>query len=237
MPVFKWLLGGFAGGAIGAVVWILVVYFLNIEVGYIAIGIGVLSGLGVRMASRYDDTPPTTAQSVIAAAIALLMVVGAKFVVVSLMMDDALAEQRMQFNESLSPIVIEEDELPFRLAQDEIQRREEAGEPVNWPEGMSSDLVETEDDIPAEVMTWANAKYKSMSPDERAAEVAQQQKALNDFIEALKTTDMFEPGELWAMKFEAFTDSFSPFDLLWIGLAVVSAYQIGQDDESNTAPA
>ncbi|XZE54106.1 hypothetical protein SH139x_000054 [Planctomycetaceae bacterium SH139] len=95
MAIGKWLMGGFAGAAIGAIIWILVSYYLNAEVGYVAVAIGFLAGLGVRLASRYDGTPPTTTQAVLAALIALITLLAAKYLVISLKVDEAILAKQL----------------------------------------------------------------------------------------------------------------------------------------------
>ena len=146
MALAKWLMGGLAGAAVGAVIWILVSYYLNAEVGYVAWGIGILTGLGVRLASRYDDTPPSGIESIVAATIALLTLLAAKFLVISIQIDEMVA--------------------------------------------------------------GANAVLEN---GENAA------------------------LDLNQIKLEAFIGSFGLFDLLWVFLAVSSAYQIAREDEAATA--
>jgi len=51
MNFLKWLLAGFIGAAIGVGVG----YFAEAKVGYIAWGIGLLAGIGVRVAANEDD--------------------------------------------------------------------------------------------------------------------------------------------------------------------------------------
>ena len=101
MAMFKWMLGGFAGAAIGAVVWILVTYYTNAEVGYVAWGVGVLAGLGVRLSSRYDVTPPSPMQGFLAAGIATLALIIAKYLVVALQMEEAINQP------GIDPAIIE----------------------------------------------------------------------------------------------------------------------------------
>jgi hypothetical protein len=59
MKPIAWLVGGLAGGLIGAAAWIVVVYFTDYELGVIAWGIGVLAGYGVRVvAGERKGTAP-----------------------------------------------------------------------------------------------------------------------------------------------------------------------------------
>ena len=51
MAAIRWLVGGLIGGATGVVIWVLIGYFAHYEVGWIAWGVGFLTGLGVRYAA------------------------------------------------------------------------------------------------------------------------------------------------------------------------------------------
>lgn len=52
MRVLYWIVGGLTGGLLGAVVWVAVAYSAGLELGIIAIGIGALSGFGVRLPAK-----------------------------------------------------------------------------------------------------------------------------------------------------------------------------------------
>jgi predicted Zn finger-like uncharacterized protein len=84
-----WPIGGVIGGLIGAALWAGVIYLTGYEVGYIAIGVGALTGIGVRIMAGEDDGwgPGLTAL-----AIAILAVVAGKFFGVSLLVDHYVAD-------------------------------------------------------------------------------------------------------------------------------------------------
>lgn len=275
MAFVKWLVGGLAGGAIGGVVWVLISHYLNFEVGYVAVLIGVLTGLGVRMSSRYDAMKPTRTQSVLACLVAAAMVLGSKYVVANLALDKELANvrvaqnelvdaideearqqaaQRQEFIDSLPEIKIEKSELPLRLARNEAQRREENDEQLAWPEGQSIETAETESDFPPEVIEWARQQIANMSDAEIEAAIAREEELLNSLVKALKSAAEEQQADTAQAaendrkdqqdnqislfdRFEYFMDSLSWFDLLWILLAMASAYKISADDESNVPPA
>jgi hypothetical protein len=79
---------GAIGGAVGAGIWAAVGYFSHYEVGWIAWGVGVLVGFGVRLAA--DDADGTT-PGVIAAGLAIAAVLAGKYLVVSLVIDNLMA--------------------------------------------------------------------------------------------------------------------------------------------------
>ncbi|HPH96118.1 MAG TPA: hypothetical protein PKW33_05425 [Anaerolineaceae bacterium] len=50
--LFLGAIGGLIGGLIGAVIWALITYFTDYQIGWMAIGVGMLVGFGVRLLGR-----------------------------------------------------------------------------------------------------------------------------------------------------------------------------------------
>lgn len=123
MAVLKWLIAGLVGAGIGGAVWVGVGYFMNMEVSYIAIGIGLLAGLGVRRTMASDEVNP--AAGIAAVAAALLVVALSKYIVARMQVDEILG-QMLAAQVDVNPIDYVADEI--------ITERIEAGQEVNWPE-------------------------------------------------------------------------------------------------------
>lgn len=85
----KWLVGGLIGTTIGVAVWVAVGFFLEREIGYIAWAIGLLAGIGVRTAAPLDSGVLPGGTALICAVVG---VVAAKLLVVTLLMDHAMAD-------------------------------------------------------------------------------------------------------------------------------------------------
>ena len=118
MPTAKWLVAGLIGGAIGVLAWVLVGYFTNYEVGWIAWGVGALAGIGVRAAAR-DTTG--TAPGLTAAGVAVACVVAAKYLVVMLLLNKHMPELP-------STAVIRTEVMIARQADKVVEEREKAGQ-------------------------------------------------------------------------------------------------------------
>ena len=72
------VVGGLAGALVGAAVWAGVAIATNFEVGYIAVLVGFLAGLGVKIGARTQRGPLL---QVIAAALAVVGLLAAKYMV------------------------------------------------------------------------------------------------------------------------------------------------------------
>lgn len=211
MAVLKWLIAGTLGAGIGGGIWVLLGYFANLEVGYVAWGIGLLAGLGVRWKMEAQEV--NAAAGIAAVAAAVLVIAGSKYIVV-----------RLHVENLLGPILAAEERVdPIDyVAGDIVEERELAGEPVEWPEAeVDADGELIGAGYPADVVDEARQRWEAMPERERA-----------DYL----TKKRDERAEQMAMIREqinddAFKDSFSPFDLLWFGLAVFTAFKVGRGAE------
>lgn len=205
-------IGGVVGGAIGAAVWAAVAYSLNLEIGWIAWGIGFLVGVGVATLSGSQAGLLT---GLMAAAIALASVAGGKYATVSMVVDNyaksALKEQSNMTGEDAILV------FAGQLAADAEQK----GKKLNWPKGvLGLDDAETLDDFPPEIAADATARWDAMDPGVQDTILAD----LRAFAKA-DTEARIEEA-----KASIFKDTIGPFDALWAFLAVVTAFSIGRSN-------
>ncbi len=214
MSFFKWLLGGIIGAAIGGAVWVAVGYYAEAEVGYIAWGIGFLAGLGVRMAA--DDHEVGTMSGVAAVLGAAGIIVLAKYMVVSLLVGNAMAE--MDVDTTLTPM-----NMTVTIADEIIAEWEAEGKTITWKPGMTIDAATTQADYPPDVWAEASKRWNEVPPAEQQAKIEDATEARRQFAEMISGS----------IKDDAFEASFNGFDLLWFGLAAFTAFRIagGGDDE------
>ncbi|HEX9722674.1 MAG TPA: hypothetical protein VGC53_00140 [Vicinamibacteria bacterium] len=203
------VVAGVVGGAIGAAVWAAVGYYTGYEVGWIAWGIGGLVGVAVRLVSN-PGTDPMTGQTlpenprvpgVIAAVIAIAAVVAGKYAVIHVTLPEAMNEE------------LNDEVLISYLADDVAYERSEAGEPVDWPEGVDPDYAYQESDYPTEVWREATERWNGMSQSER--------ESMRGLILASYDENLSGMGT------QALLSSFNLFDLLWFALAGWTAFKIG----------
>src|SRR5262249_30090162 len=88
----KMFLFGLVGGSIGGIVWVAFAYFLHLELGIIAILVGVLTGIGVQSGnSGQDDHGPAE----IAVLTTLAIILSCKYIVVCLLAGRLLGEEAL----------------------------------------------------------------------------------------------------------------------------------------------
>jgi hypothetical protein len=149
MKPIAWLVGGLAGGLIGAAAWAVVVYFTDYELGVIAWGIGVLSGYGVRVvAGERKGIGPA-----IAAVVAALICVG-----VGKVGSIAMA---------VRPGAVTEEFAVVALADVVVREVEREGRVVEWPQGITQDIASEQADYPPDVWAEAETRWLAIPPADR----------------------------------------------------------------------
>lgn len=205
MDIVRWIIGGSIGGAIGAAIWAAVAYFTNFEVGWIAWGIGVAAGLGVRKAAGAAEGWLPGAVAVV---IAALSIAAGKYAAISL----AIGDLAFDGHATIAP-----DEMIASLAARICADRLAAGQQVRWPEGVTEDDTEEREDFPPDVWQEASKKWEALGAAEQQRQIAERHAEFQRVTETL----------LAEFRKEAFLGSFGGFDILWFLLAAGSAFKLG----------
>ena len=205
------LVGGAIGGAVGAAIWAAIAYFLGLEIGWIAWGIGVMVGLGTKLAAP-DRLSIQTGVS--AALIAVVAVAGGKYLAVHLSLDKALDELSAGSYEIT-------DELATSYFADEVViEYEQEGQPVRWPGGATPQNPAYQHEYPADVWAEAAERYAELTPAERAEYKAELGEIMRESLTAFRN-EAQEAG---------FRESFGFLDLLFLALAIGSAFKIASGE-------
>lgn len=216
----KDVLFGVIGGVVGAVVWAGVAYFTEYEIGWIAWGIGGLVGYCVALANKERLRSPAQA-GVIAVVITALSIAGGKYLAVELLVpsDDELVEL---FTQSF-----EDDEYVISyLADDVAAELEAAGRTVDWPEGVDPDNAATRAEYPADVWDEAVARWSGLSDAERT-EFRETREA-----ETRANVEANLPEIRAVMTRGGFAGSFTPMDVIFFGLGMVTAFSVASGRRS-----
>ncbi len=202
----KGIIVGVVAGAIGAAVWATIAYFTGYGIGYVAWGVGALVGFASAKAAG-DDAGDGL--GIAAAFIAVLAILAGKYAVGHAHATKYYAEH---------PPVKFTDALMISLeARSIAQKSEAAGTPVDWPAGHDASTASEKDHFPPSV--WdAAAKVWDETPDSKRTE-----------MRILLEADQAQHRS--AAPWKLFKASFSLWDILFIGLALVSAFQLGSGSD------
>lgn len=208
MPSFaRWVIGGLIGGLAGAAVWAAVTHFTNYEIGWIAWGVGIATGFGVRMAAGDDDG---NGPGLTAVLIAVLALVAGKY-----MATVPRVNQLIRSLDGLIVVTAEDQKLEF--AKTIATERERAGKKLKWPPNKNIVTAEEKGDFPADVWKEAEKRWNDKPAETQQAELA-----------AANAEAKTRGAEAFAkIRWMAFQKSFGPIDILFFFLAIGSAYKLG----------
>lgn len=211
--------GGLAG-LVGAALWAAIAYYANMEIGYLAWGIG--AAVGFATAAGASARGPIL--GVIAVVITIVSICGGKLAIVEVGLQEFLAQQRESFESNIAEMT-EETQVSY-LADDVVAARAEAGNPVEWPDDVDPSQASTEAEYPVDVWSEAEKQWAGMDESARASHLeAVQSMSRRNFA----TFSSEVSGEY---RLEGFKQTFGMMDLLFFGLAIFTAWGIaGNGDE------
>ncbi len=222
MNLLKMAIGGAVAGLIGAAIWAAIGYFSGLEIGWIAWGIGMLVGIGVRVVgsqevAAFDKVQKRMVRSTEGAAGPVAGMVAAVLAVVSVLAGKyALVHLFLSAPATSIEDYLEDDTMISSIADQIVIDHESGGRPVSWPAGVTAEEVYERADYPPEIWTEAESRWNAIPPEEKE----NLKKAQAELIGAA-----FENME--GAQSSMFLASFGAFDLLWFGLAAVTAFRLG----------
>jgi hypothetical protein len=196
---------------IGAAIWAAIGYFANAEVGYVAWGIGLLVGVGVAALAKGSMDGVTGA---IAAACAVGGVVLGKYLVVHFLVADAIPAELIQVDAGI---------MINRMSWEVAEEHEAKQKPIMVNgKAMTVEEIENVDDLPQAIRDEAKKRWTALSPDEQSEKMDAHQAEMKAMF----------AGVADEARNEGFMNSFGAFDLLWLFLAVGTAFKIGSGANS-----
>lgn len=211
---------GVLGGLVGAAAWAGVAIVTGYEVGWIAWGIGALVGYSVALGNKDRSRSPTAA-GVIAVAITALSISAGKYAAIQLTMPSD-AELVEMFTQGFA-----EEEYVISFLADEVVGEYAAAErPVEWPADVDPAQASGQADYPADVWSEAASRWGAMSESEQASFREEREAESRANIEASL------PEIRAAISAGGFFSSFTPMDLLFFGLGMVTAWGVGSGRKS-----
>jgi hypothetical protein len=222
MSLLKMALGGAVAGLIGAAIWAAIGYFTGLEIGWIAWGIGMLVGIGVRVVGSQDVAVFDKVQrrmvrsrvgaegpvaGTVAAVLAVVSVLAGKYALVQLFLS-APATSLQDY--------LEDDVMISSIADQIVVEQESAGRAVSWPAGVTADEAYEKAHYPPEIWSQAESRWNALPAEERENLKTAQAELIGEVLENVE-------GAQSTM----FLASFGVFDLLWFGLAALTAFRLG----------
>lgn len=202
------IVGALVGGALGAAIWAGVGYFTGYEIGWIAWGVGVLSGLGAAAGARGSAG---TGTGLLAAVVALAAVGAGKLAVVEL---------HMQNDQDLNLAGEFTNEVLMSYVADLVAEQwEEDGVAIDWPPLPENQWMRwSERDYPPDLWADALAYWDEHTPKQQAEVREYYRKEHEESVRQVEQAYAEYQNQ----------GMFSAFDALWILLAVASAFGIGR---------
>lgn len=212
------LIGGVVTGALGALVWALLGYYAHIEIGWIAWGIGALVGAGVYVGG---GKRVGAIGGVLAVVLALASISAGKYAAVHLAAADAEAEFVKEMESGIASNHDTDDLFVLSIADQLADEADASGKTLDWPNAKSAEDREDESDYPASIMKDARSRWSAMSADEKEKFKASTEAELRASVaEAVSVQGT-------AIRTQGFVASWGLFDVLFVLLAVASAYRLG----------
>lgn len=205
------IIGGLIGGLVGALIWAGVSYWTGYEIGWIAWGIGGLVGLGCVKGAKGGGVPV----AVIAVAITILSLVGGKYAAIEFVLAGEVGNKDEFIQTAIDELDDEELVISY-LADEIVELRSSRGETVEWPEGVNPVEATEQADYPPDIWVEAEAEWQQMTAEDRAT----YRDGLSEQIR-VNVNAWYEEVSMIG-----FMDSFGLMDLIFFGLAVVTAFQI-----------
>ncbi len=196
------------GALLGALIWAIVAVATGFEIGWIAWGVGLLAGLGMAMGYRPAEGG---VPAVLAAIMALVGVAAAKVFILAWYVVPALATAGAE-----AAVVDARMIAQFRMVDETLKLR-----------GIDPEKA-SEEEVDA-VFEEVSKRVEAMSDDEIDRYVAAQTPDAPDVVDA----DLSPEVSFMSVAGGAFAAMFSPMDIVFILLALVTAAKVGGGGSSD----
>ena len=211
------LIFGSIVGIAGAALWAAIAYYGNVEIGWLAWGIGLAVGVACVKGAGYGSTLIGTS----AAIITLLSIMLGRYATIALLLNDEFGNPEVVIQESIDNL--NDETLKAYLAEGIIQGQAEDGKEIQWPE-VDVESATIEETYPPEIWNSASEKWDALSPEER--------QEIRTSVEATIRENFGENFVAFQdeVRNQGFLHSFGLIDLVFFGLALYTAFSVGQSD-------
>ncbi len=205
------VVGGMIGGLLGAAIWAGISWGLNVEIGWVAWGIGGLVGFGANFGAK--GTSPVL--GILAVIITCLALVGGKYAAVHLAISSEVGSASQVIDEAIAELQNEELMISY-MADGIVVERQMENKSINWPANVDPYEANTQADYPADIWKEADAQWQAKTPTEK-------EEYREELAEDI-TTNINQAFDDVAA--ESFMASFGIMDLIFFGLAIFTAFKM-----------
>jgi len=215
------LIFGSITGVAGATLWAAIAYFANLEIGWLAWGIGLAVGLACVKGAGYGSR----LIGMSAVVITLLAILLGKYAAIELQVNDEFGDPEVLIQESIA--TLNDETLTSYVADTLIEDLVQKGENVEWPAGVDPEYASTKAEYPPEIWNSAAEQWNALTQEEKQ----EYRQAIEASIRENfgKNFNVFQDE----IRNQGFLNSFGLMDLVFFGLAVYTAFSVAKSDESN----
>lgn len=211
MELLKGALGGIVGGLIGASAWALVAYYAHVEIGWIAWGVGALTGFGVCVGMKGSGG---AVGGVLAVVIALASIAGGKYATVQMHFHRA--------DTAAAAIEMSDDDVLCSLMADAAEKAQHDGRKIDYKNGKNEKTATKPEDYPEWLAKPQREYYQQLTADQQSELRKEKASGVRELITNLSSD----------LKSRAFTESFGVMDIAFGILAILTAWRIGSSEQS-----
>jgi hypothetical protein len=198
------LIAGLLAGVVLIVAWIVLARMTGKDVGVAAWGVGGLLGIAIAKSAR----PPTRATGVQAAILTAVILLVGKAAVVVYGLQPALRAEMVRDRDATARMLIV-DMMKNRSFSPEVQRMIDTRPEL----ARDTSFLGPGQELRAQMISEAEARAKTATLEERER-----------LVRTYYDQTFVEKIGFWVL----FVLSFTPVDLLWVGLGISTAWKLGQ---------
>ena len=198
IQLVRTIVAGLVGGLIGAGIWVYLASIADDEIGYAAWAVGLLTGVGIRLAGNYEGA----LLGWIAAGIAVVCILAAQLAVDLYTVDQLLTGFST------------ENMVTAAVANEIVNQRVYDSESVTVTKPINVHNFNANDLYPVEIWEEAKKRCAEMSADERAVQELQFRSRFGMGLVIRNTVA------------NLFLSGFGLFDIVWVVIAAGSAYAV-----------
>tara|TARA_R110000737_G_scaffold2923_16_gene9898 strand:+ start:160360 stop:161457 length:1098 start_codon:yes stop_codon:yes gene_type:complete len=217
------VVGAVIGGAIGAAVWAAIVHFTGFEIGYVAAGVGAVTGVGAAIGA---GSTGNTWSGFVAVVVAIVAIISGKAIVNSIYMDqleEIRSSMQLEVNTEITLDSYTDNDAIWDFADEMIWDHIDNDKKIHWPDPKITleDAVWPED-YPRNIVLRATGKWEELDPEEQL-EIRQayidDMKSFSTSFNDMITEEMNTNTSI--------IDTLTVFDALWFLIAIGAAWQVG----------